>query len=526
MIDKSVLSGYVLEELLASLLSTSGYRLLIDAAQDPDVLTVKANGLCIHGRGADHQVDVLGELAVPVQLTYPLRLFVEAKCRTSKASLRDARNAVGTINDVNQYYTPGVAQTWRRPYRRFDYRYALASTSGFSDDAIRYAVTHQLSLIDLSSESARWLREAVSRIADELLALATQAGLDGFPVAQMREALRKALGTWPSMPAMSGDGIDEAAQRAATTPAPATGGLDATGLAAICGGAFDLFDERMYVAWTTTPFLLFILPDDKPEAEGFFDERAGSSVRSTLRFAGETLTSGDWILEPEEPDPKGSRRRRLRFTVPPQLEPHLFGESRQSSMPIGAQDREPAWRQPSRTVTVQVRANAVVDLVFDPIPLEPVALDGDRHDFDDVERDHWQSLRRQAWTGKWEPTSTIASDEPTFVGNDVAAAWPLAAYQELLSRLRYENRPHAEVIEAAARNGGEITRSEVYALAGYGQQRTLRGFTRPPTRIAQDLMDEGLLDRSVRWPLWTIYRHGVRASHFAVPREFLRFESE
>lgn len=99
MISVSSLRGYVLEELLAALLQASGYDLLVDASQDPAALAMAGNGLRIRGRGADHQVDVLGQLRIRVPFMHRLRLFVEAKYRSDPVGLADVRNALGVIND-------------------------------------------------------------------------------------------------------------------------------------------------------------------------------------------------------------------------------------------------------------------------------------------------------------------------------------------------------------------------------------------------------------------------------------------
>lgn len=73
------LRGYLLEEALAWLLRNSGYRLLVDQSQDPDELVLNGNGLCVKGRGAEHQVDVLREFAFTPAFSLPIRLFLEAK---------------------------------------------------------------------------------------------------------------------------------------------------------------------------------------------------------------------------------------------------------------------------------------------------------------------------------------------------------------------------------------------------------------------------------------------------------------
>jgi hypothetical protein len=67
------LAGYILEELIAFLIRNTGYRLLVDAVQDPIELRSMANGLNVIGRGALHQVEFLGVLPWIPAFTFPLR---------------------------------------------------------------------------------------------------------------------------------------------------------------------------------------------------------------------------------------------------------------------------------------------------------------------------------------------------------------------------------------------------------------------------------------------------------------------
>lgn len=97
MVTLEALRGYILEEMLARLLHTNGYRLLVSPEQDPDALSFNKQGLVARGRGADHQADVLGELTIPTPFSLPLRVFVEAKYRQAKPGIRDVRNAHGVI---------------------------------------------------------------------------------------------------------------------------------------------------------------------------------------------------------------------------------------------------------------------------------------------------------------------------------------------------------------------------------------------------------------------------------------------
>jgi hypothetical protein len=115
------------------------------------------------------------------------------------------------------------------------------------------------------------------------------------------------------------------------------------------------------------------------------------------------------------------------------------------------------------------------------------------------------------------PQLAFRSEEES---DEHAALWSAEAIQELLRRLRWENWPHADIIEYAARHGGVVSRADVYEIAGYSPGRMLRGFTRPTRRITLDLISEGMLDENAEWPLLTQYAHGVLASHFVVPIEF------
>src|SRR5580765_6884097 len=140
---RDALRGYILEELLAYLIRNTGYRLLVDKSQDPEELDWKYNGLVVKGRGAVHQVDVLGELSWIPALTYPLRLFVEAKYRKTRTQIPAVRNLVATLLDVNQNNLPQVIRgKGLNPHLRPKYYYAgaLFSASGFSKPAMDMAL--------------------------------------------------------------------------------------------------------------------------------------------------------------------------------------------------------------------------------------------------------------------------------------------------------------------------------------------------------------------------------------------------
>lgn len=489
----SSLRGYVLEELLASLLQSSGYDLIVHSSQDPAALTMAGNGLRIRGRGADHQVDVLGQLRIRIPFMHRLRLFVEAKYRTDPSGLGDVRNAIGVINDVNEHYSWAVAQNARPNYNRYHYRYALFSATGFTEGAQRYAITQQISLIDLSAPAFEWLLNAADRVARALLSLWESVPSGGaFPVGQVREALRRALGTWPLDPRGAPQNFTSAAERASEARSESDAPLPIRDLARISSEAADL-GGGLYLGFTDTPFILVLQPDDVDAAAEFL--RSPSGVRrepAELRFGGRTVSSGEWVMI-------ASDRLSFRLALPPDLESLVLGFNSEMST-------RDSQLNSSRSVTIAV-AEGSVELSFAPVPV--------------IEEEVWTEsganyARDYSRTSRLDPELAFRSEEKP----SGLVQWTPQAVRELLRRLRSEGWPHAAIIEHAAANGGVVTRAEVYEIADYPPERMLRGFTRPTRRITLDLIVEGLLEEDVDWPLLTQYATGVVASHFIVPPEF------
>jgi hypothetical protein len=124
------LRGYLLEEALAWLLRNSGYRLLVDQSQDPDELVLNGNGLCVKGRGAEHQVDVLGEFAFTPAFSLPIRLFLEAKFTRQKTDLPVVRNAHGVIHDINENFVHGQDQVDHTPEAFLRHEFVVSERPG------------------------------------------------------------------------------------------------------------------------------------------------------------------------------------------------------------------------------------------------------------------------------------------------------------------------------------------------------------------------------------------------------------
>ncbi|MGW0957100.1 hypothetical protein ACWDAO_14675 [Streptomyces sp. NPDC001212] len=200
MITEAALRGYLLEEVLAWLLRSSGYEILT-ARDDRDkkpwkVLEERNHGLVVRGRGAWHQADTLGQFRYVPPFSLPVRLFVEAKFTQTRVRLSTVRNGHGVVHDVNENVmtTVAVADGPRRPRTRYRYSYAIFSTSGFSKDAQEFALAHQISLVDLSMPDFANLRTIVADTAQ-----AVHAAMNAMPAAErpkvyeMRNFLRRLL---------------------------------------------------------------------------------------------------------------------------------------------------------------------------------------------------------------------------------------------------------------------------------------------------------------------------------------------
>jgi len=305
------LRGYLLEEALAWLLRNSGYRLLMHHSQDPDELVPNGNGLCVKGRGAEHQVDVLGEFAFTPAFSLPIRLFLEAKFTRQKTGLPVVRNAHGVIHDINENFVHGPGQRLRK---RFRYVYAIFSATGFTMDAQDFAVAQQISLVDLSGASFGWLRDAVEAAASELHRLQEQHRIRRFPVSWMRGQLRSRLGTLPVLTELRvfpwlprteayrfADHADPVLDRLARTLLERTG-------------------TELLMGFPAAPFVLPLAVDDVTRFLNYARVHPDHTIR--LRRAGEG-THTEWRVSPaDRPHAwyQGLEEYQLTFNLPDHLE--------------------------------------------------------------------------------------------------------------------------------------------------------------------------------------------------------------
>lgn len=165
--------GMLLEEVLLYLLRSTGYKTVEQPGNDPTLRSGRA-GLEVMGRGSSHQIDAIADFRIPQPFSNPQRLLVEAKCYSPRypTSLEIARNAVGVLKDVSEYWvvphSGGTtlvnesAQQASGPRSRYHYQYALFSASGFTKDAQNYAYAQDIYLIPL--EKSRFISDIIGAI--------------------------------------------------------------------------------------------------------------------------------------------------------------------------------------------------------------------------------------------------------------------------------------------------------------------------------------------------------------------------
>jgi hypothetical protein len=147
--------GIILEELVLYLLTLVGYRVVRAGEEGTHD---GHSGLEVHGRGEWHQIDALAAFDRTPAFMYPLRLMVEAKCyaRGRPVGIEVTRNAVGVLKDISENYFTYQPLDPRQPavqIARFNYHSAIFSTSGYTAGAQRYAIAHQIFLIQYESVS-------------------------------------------------------------------------------------------------------------------------------------------------------------------------------------------------------------------------------------------------------------------------------------------------------------------------------------------------------------------------------------
>lgn len=519
---KEALGGYILEEALAHLIRNNGYRLLEDAAHDPDALDHGGHGLLVRGRGAKHQADVLGELELPSPFTLPVRLFVEAKCRKAKCSLRDVRNAHGVISDVNEHYGTDHSKRYQQPLRRFQYRYSLFSTSGFGSDAQSFGLAQQISLVDLSGPAFQSLRETVDSSAIALRRHAQRAGLSGLSINQIRRSLRRALNNTEPLtdPELDGRSSTELPTEVARSWAEAF----ARGL-----GTLGVGETGLLLGFPSAPFVLVMRPDNAADLVHYVNSH-GSDIRVEIRFERLDRPAGDWTISPVG-DPDGFT---LRFGLPGILEKWLL------SVPEAARQRAMnAKTDLLSTISIFVERR-LVRFLFEPVTTTSSTVEAQ------AEADEGADSAEEATDARASselrrllerPRSNTEHEEPMVriealppkksmpkprqslgVGSEIG--WTVSAARQLLSRLDAGDYYQGDVLREASALGGTISRKTVLRIMRRKQTQRLNGITKPVRRIVNDLTAEGYLSRTARQALTPKYVQGT-AERFDLPPDLV-----
>lgn len=199
MATPSQVRGVILEEFVVKLLHNAGYRILSE--NEGNEIRNGHSGLELQGRGEWHQVDALVGYDHTPAFIYPIRLIVEAKAylpisyTNGHVGLPIIRNAVGVLKDINENYFSHSVQYEELKYRRFNYSYAVFSLNGFTKNAQRYAIAHQIFLIQYYyNHLFDEIRRILFRIKQDNLFLLFPS-LREIRLHQFRSYLRNRFGT-------------------------------------------------------------------------------------------------------------------------------------------------------------------------------------------------------------------------------------------------------------------------------------------------------------------------------------------
>jgi hypothetical protein len=478
MTTAAALRGYLLEEVLAKLLADSGYSLLTCEDQDQDALKAGRHGLLVRGRGANHQADALGDLKVPIPFSLPVRLFVEAKFKDPKVGLRDVRNALAVVTDVNERHNTDGARRLRLPFRRYHYRYSLFSMSGFSGPAEEFALAHQISLIDLQGPAFDGLRNIVSRTAEGLLELQARENIPTLPTGQIRTALRLALETIRPAPGRARVDVPDAGIQALRRATEQPVLLPEAPLQRLADSlAQQIGESGLILGFLKAPFLLALQPDDVEQFQQWL-RGAAAVVNMNIRFAPGGPVDGDWVVIPQGA-PRGAM---LRFGVPARLLEWLVSGDADPSNQAAEVKREffssmTIFDREGRSVELRLNRRQSESLTGPPMP----------------GRTRYDALREELA----DPHLPEAPRRPVGRRDVPHGFWTAHAARELLHRLRGEGRVAQVQVLRAAAHTGSITRRQFFEVTGYPPERGLRGIRRPILRITADLVAAGILPPGV-----------------------------
>jgi len=262
---KPQFKGYILEYVLAYILQSSGYTIIdnIDSAE-PD-LTKESNGLNLQGRGAKHQIDVIGNLDWIPAFTFPTRLLIEAKFKDEKVGINIVREQIGILADINENY---FSANSKNPKPRYRYVSAVFSASGFTGPAIDLAIAHQIQLIDMSDDAFFEILEAVNNFTDEVFG--EQQNLNKDVVRDIQNLLRKKFFHRDCVDFMDNNHINELKE------------------------VIDNFQSKIFIGMSQSGFMLLLYSEN-----GDFREYANHHQAHDVAIHWNTSDSGKlWKIKP------------------------------------------------------------------------------------------------------------------------------------------------------------------------------------------------------------------------------------
>lgn len=149
--------GKAFEFLVKQILINVGFE---EVKSDDIYIYDGSAGQMINGLGEAHNADVLLEPPVQIPFFAKTRLLIECKdYNVNKVGLNVVRSALGLRTDINAYDILDYGELERRKaqnrknkicYTRYSYNVAIASTSGFADQAQSMAATYRIPLIELN----------------------------------------------------------------------------------------------------------------------------------------------------------------------------------------------------------------------------------------------------------------------------------------------------------------------------------------------------------------------------------------
>lgn len=249
----------------------------------------------------------------------------------------------------------------------------------------------------------------------------------------------------------------------------------------------------MLLGFVDAPFILVLSPEDTDSFVGLAAGRT-EPLPVDIFWEAEGPLEGDWTIEHES----DAGVVRLTFPLPDAL---------QEVITVASEEEQRATAS---------RAKALLSTITVYVEGRPIRLQYRRRRPTSARQEpaveRWADLRASFRRQKSLPPEPADADLS-------ARGWNPLAVDELLHRLDQGSYVQGEIIRHAVALGGSVTREQIYDLAGYPPDRTLRGFSRPTSRLRDELVQEGLIPGSAAYPLEVDYGTGVTALQYKVAPE-------